>query len=392
MEKAKRARPRDDYDERRGGAPSPEAPCLPPEIIREILLRLPAKSIGRFRCVSKLFRSISLAPEFAKTHLGLSLRNDTFRSGRRRLIVCRRDLYMVDFDSIVDTCDGIEDLDDVEIPESPVMSDLVSSCYQEGYWVQMVGSCNGLVCTTNDNNDVFLFNLTTGESKEIPSLLEFLKSKSKQGRVYVLGLGFDAITNDYKVVALVSGDVQNVTVYSLKTDSWKWVGGSRHGYYGPASGLFFNGAIHWVAKHLEGGRRVVVAFDLTTEQFKDMALPDKAKDSPHGFLQLHTLNGRLCMVYRCNFDYEYNDFWVMNEYGVASSWARVKISEWYMSMKPLCSANKEEETLMELNGELVLYNFRNDTFTSLSVKDAKLRRGFEADTYIESLVSPNSIG
>ena len=31
---------------------SPEPDELPPEIIEEILIRLPAKSIGRFKCVS----------------------------------------------------------------------------------------------------------------------------------------------------------------------------------------------------------------------------------------------------------------------------------------------------------------------------------------------------
>ncbi|XP_010546818.1 PREDICTED: F-box/kelch-repeat protein At3g06240-like [Tarenaya hassleriana] len=393
METAKRARPRYDYDGRR---PPQELPSLPPDIVRNILLRLPAKAIGRFRCVSKLFRSLSSDPVFAKTHLDLSLRNDAFRTRRRRLVVSfRRDLYTVDFDSIVDACDGIRDLGAVEIPQPPVMSNLVSSCHREDLCIEMVESCNGLLCTTNGALNVCLFNLTTGESKRIPGVLELLNSGSKREEINGFGFGFDAINDDYKLVALVSGDVLNAGVYSLKTDSWKWVGDSRYGYDDDDmidDGLLVNGAIHWVARHREDGRRVVVAFDLTTEQFKDMALPDEAKDCPHelGRFELQKLNGRLCMVYSCC--EEHDDFWVMNEHGVASSWVRVRISVSYDFMKPLCSVRNEEETLMQVNGKLVLYNFQNDTSTSLVLKDAKQRRIMMADTFIESLVSPNSYG
>ncbi|XP_010546887.1 PREDICTED: F-box/kelch-repeat protein At3g06240-like [Tarenaya hassleriana] len=390
METAKRARPRYDYGERR---PPPELPSFPPEIIREILLRLPAKSIGRFRCVSKLFRSLSSDPAFAKTHLDLSLRNDAFPSGRTRLVVnYRHNFYTVGFDSIVDACDGIRDLGAVEIPQSPVMSNLVSSYDQDDLWIEVVGSWNGLVCTINEEADVFLFNLTTGESKRIPSVLELLNSGSKRGKINRFGFGFDAITDDYKFVALVTGDVLNASVYSLKTDSWKWVGDLRYVFDdNDDDGLLVNGAIHWVARCREDGRRVVVAFDPTTELFKDMALPDQADDCPHahrGFL-LNKLNGRLCMIYTCR---KHDDFWVMNEHGVASSWVRVRISVSYDFMKPLCSVRNEEETLMQVNGKLVLYNFRNDTSTSLVLKAVQLHGYFEANTYIESLISPNSYG
>ncbi|XP_010548784.1 PREDICTED: F-box/kelch-repeat protein At3g06240-like [Tarenaya hassleriana] len=213
METAKRAQPRDDYveeEERRSDAP-PELPCLPPEIVREILIRLHAKSIGRFR-----------------------------------------------------------DLGAVEIPESHVMVNLVSLYYPEDSF-EMVGS--GLA----------------------------MDSVSKEERFYGVGFRFDSITDDYKVAALITGDVLNASVYSLKTDSWKWVGDSRCRYDDvdiSSYGLLVNGAIHWVARRREDGQRVVVAFDLTTEQFKDMALPDEAEDCPHelGEFELHKLNGRLCMV------------------------------------------------------------------------------------------------
>ncbi|XP_010548783.1 PREDICTED: F-box/kelch-repeat protein At3g06240-like [Tarenaya hassleriana] len=299
---------------------------------------------------------------------------------------------------MMETAKGARRTDENRLADSGRRRLIVSyrhNLYTEGYWVGVVGSCNGLLCTTNVAGDVFLFNLTTGESKRIPGVLDLLTLGSERVRVCGFGFGFHAITDDYRLVALVMGDVLNASVYSLKTDSWKRVGDSRYEYDDDDTsydGLLVNGAIHWVARHREDGRRVVVAFDLTTEQFFDMAFPDEADECPHrvrGF-QLHKLNGRLCMVYSC-FE-KHGDFWVMNEYGVASSWIRIRISVRYRAMKPLCSVRNEEETLMELNGQLVLYNFRNDVSTSLVLKDAEMPCVMAADTYIESLISPNSYG
>ncbi|KAI9090888.1 hypothetical protein K1719_028373 [Acacia pycnantha] len=43
-------------------------PFLPPEIISNILIRLPAKSIVRFRCVCKEWKNISKSPSFIAEH------------------------------------------------------------------------------------------------------------------------------------------------------------------------------------------------------------------------------------------------------------------------------------------------------------------------------------
>ncbi|CAN6809537.1 unnamed protein product, partial [Brassica oleracea] len=75
--------------------------------IREILLRLPAKSIGRFRCVSKLFCSLSSDQGFAKSHLDLTI--------HRKLIISGHNLYALDFDGIADGFEGIIDLVGVEL-------------------------------------------------------------------------------------------------------------------------------------------------------------------------------------------------------------------------------------------------------------------------------------
>ncbi|XP_010546886.2 PREDICTED: F-box/kelch-repeat protein At3g06240-like [Tarenaya hassleriana] len=399
METAKRARRRDDCD-----AP-PDFSSLPPEMIGEILLRLPAKSIARFRSVSKLFRSLSSDRAFAKTHLDLSLRSDAFPSGRTRLIVSRHNLYTVDFDSICYGCDGIRDLDAVEIhyplkdqpnllymEDEDEYPDMVDPAYKRNP-VPIFGSCNGLVCISPDEGALFLFNPTTGESKRIPDLPESLGLGSRGA----FGFWFDSIADDYKVVKLVRGDdVLNAIVYSLKTDSWKWVGDLRYnvGFRSCSSGVLVNGVLHWIARLREDNdRQFVVAFDTMSEQFKDMPLPDEAEDCPNcddGDLVVGELNGRLCIGNNC-FDL-HDDIWVMNEYGVASSWSGIRVREDHGYMGLLCSTRNEEHALAELDGELVLCNLGNGTSRPVVLKGLQMYEDFEVHVYVESLVSPNSYG
>ncbi|OWM74640.1 hypothetical protein CDL15_Pgr005220 [Punica granatum] len=49
-----------------------DGPHLPEEMIYEILVRLPVKSLCRFRCVSTLWRTIISDPHFVSSHLARS--------------------------------------------------------------------------------------------------------------------------------------------------------------------------------------------------------------------------------------------------------------------------------------------------------------------------------
>ncbi|EOA32170.1 hypothetical protein CARUB_v10015426mg [Capsella rubella] len=428
MEATKRGRRRQDEndgEEETNDKASPESLVLPPEIIAEILLRLPAKSIGRFRCVSKLFCSLSSDPRFAKSHLDLILRNETVRSIHRKLIVSSHNLYSLDFDSI-----GFEvtrDLAAVELiyplkDDPSIFSEMIRSYVREHLydggsevdeddrrvmltlnakshrrnWVEIVGSSNGLVCISPGEGAVFLYNPTTGDSKRLPETLRPKSVEHGRDNFQSYGFGFDDLTDDYKVVKLVasSDDFLDASVYSLKADSWRRICNLNYehndGFY--TSGVHFNGAIHWVFTEGSHDQRVVVAFDLQTEEFREIPLPDEAEDCPHRFKNfvVGSLNGCLCVINSC---YEvHDDIWVMNEYGVAKSWSRIRISLLYRSMKPLCSTKNDEEVLMELDGDMVLYNFETHASSNLGIRGVKLSDGFEANTYVESLISPNSYG
>ncbi|VVB09002.1 unnamed protein product [Arabis nemorensis] len=370
----------------------PDFSGLPREIITDVFLRLPAKSVGRFRCVSKPYCSMLSDPGFAKRHLALALKKD---SGCQKLVVPSRNLHSVDLDSIGDGCEGTMVLSGVkDHPKDGLESVSVD-------WVEMIGSSNGLVCVYSQKGSsngfvcvyspkggAFLHNPTTGESKRIPeSMLDIVHACRH------FGFGFDTLTEDYKVLKFVASDegYRSVDVYSLKTDSWKRISGLPYKRLGCNPGVHFNGAINWVVKLHKGHnpkRVVVAAFDLKTEKFRDIPCPDEVEDCK--YLKAATLKGRLCLVYD-SFD-KHDDIWVMNEYGLESSWTKIRLSMSYRSMTPLWSAKNSEEVLLQLDGKFVLYNFECKTCRNLEFSNVTFRKMFVASTYEESLISPNSYG
>ncbi|KAL0729677.1 hypothetical protein Bca4012_025770 [Brassica carinata] len=103
---------------------------------------------------------------------------------------------------------------------------------------------------------------------------------------------------------------------------------------------------------------VVLAFDVKTEEFSEMPLPGEADDCSHSFRNfvVGDLSGRLFVI-------------------VATR-----------SMKPVCSSKNGRRRNM------MLYNFETDASRYLRIRGVNLSDGFEADTYVESFISPNSYG
>ncbi|KAI8561384.1 hypothetical protein RHMOL_Rhmol04G0334800 [Rhododendron molle] len=129
-------------------------------------------------------------------------------------------------------------------------------------------SCDGLVLMLNLKFHYFVVNPSTRESRELPKP-PFIKAFDHYG------LGYDdSSTDDYKVVNISSYDRETecadnvVSVYALKTDSWRRIGSSPydHSRSKHRSGAFVYGALHWVASN--GTNDVIVAPGLADEKFR----------------------------------------------------------------------------------------------------------------------------
>ncbi|XP_076946063.1 F-box/kelch-repeat protein At3g06240-like [Bidens hawaiensis] len=275
---------------------APGSRNIPTEIIPEVLYRLPAKSLCRFRCVSKGFNSLISEPGFIKTHQNtVNRKHFILEYGHNE------SLYTLPFDY-----------------HQEVVLTPKELCFTFKPHVDMFtfhGSCNGLVLVSGHDVDgghrLVVVNPTTNVFLEVPeSCFDIVDELREIDIVY--GFGYDSVSDDYKVVTVSFynneeevNDVENifVHVYSLYMEAC----------------VSFCGFLHWIAiKDSDEDLRVIVAFSLADERLSEVALPKSCNDADVG-----VKNGlKLCFGEKLAVFVE-GDVWLMMEYGVVESWTKV---------------------------------------------------------------------
>ncbi|XP_059633012.1 F-box/kelch-repeat protein At3g06240-like [Cornus florida] len=176
-------------------------PYIPHHLLVQILLKLPVKSLIRFKCVSKLWLSLISDSRFTRNHLNQSINHKgilILNSHPGSHHVYTADLGTAHKDIVAEKIDNILDMETVLL--------------------EIIGSCNGLVCMKFLLRVSYvIFNLSTRESKQIPYC--DLRPYEAYNR-YRYGFGYDSCSNDYKLVQLGRCSVY---VYSLRAGSWKKV-------------------------------------------------------------------------------------------------------------------------------------------------------------------------
>ncbi|PON72141.1 F-box domain containing protein [Trema orientale] len=332
-------------DERRGAA----ACKFTDDIIEEILCRLDdAQSVMRCKCVCKSWLSLITHPSFKHRHLkhqvpGIVLHN---LSVSIPFLIHRR---------------GSESFSSHKCPEDIDHISVIGNSRK----VAIMGSQNGVICLYYTvHKSVYLWNPSIRKLRILPPPPPPPPPPRADSPTYMYGgLGYDALTDDFKVVSL-NGCLRRirddyfkrgklVEVYSLRSDCWKTLEMpdlfSGHDYHGSSSStqmitdsynsccsLVVNGSIHWLIHY---GRRErvtlplyaelyldhvgIVAFDMSTEVFSLIdspapSLEDGFKASNvhsmcdwSGHLSLLTLEGSSPI-----------EIWVMKQYGVSDSWTK----------------------------------------------------------------------
>ncbi|KAJ8444624.1 hypothetical protein Cgig2_023687 [Carnegiea gigantea] len=256
---------------------------LPMEILLdEILPRLPVKSLLRFKCVCKFFRTLIPSPEFIHRRLRHSLSSDV-----DRLLI------------LTEKLGGVRSFH-WDSPEFPAVS--LPFC---GEVLFLGGSCNGLVCIGTPSSSLIIFNPSTGIYREVC----YENSSLNDADAFTnYGFGFDDISDDYKVVKVTNGIYydfypddyyrfgvrREVEVYSLKSDSWSLVEKTSNidsmqqlGY----GVLVDNHLLHW-----------------RNERTK--------------LVHLGVLDGCLCLLTENSASIGGGNVWIMKEYGVKDSWVK----------------------------------------------------------------------
>ncbi|XP_074317989.1 F-box/kelch-repeat protein At3g06240-like [Silene latifolia] len=232
----------------------------------------------------------------------------------------------------------------------------------------------------------------------------------------VCGFGFDPISDDYKVVRLIELDIcyeasseVQVEVFSLKSGCWRVIGvGPCFGikpYYNGYTPRFFNGSVYWVVSSYSPDE-YVLRFDMSTEIFETIQLPEVLKLSESGYIQGLYIQAseRMLTLIKSNYsDYESRicstcSAWILKEDGVGKSWTKIfdfDIAKLRPRGMPMAfSFRKNGEIIMVKSNHQSYVEEENVVFSidPVTQSEATLRNvnakhhSFYLSTYVESMV------
>ena len=387
------------------------SPLLPEEVVIEILLRLSVKSLMRFKCVSKSWKSLISGPSFVKLHLQRSPKYTnvllkTEVNGLNCVVPCSTRSLM-------------------ENPSSTVTED---GCLQLKSNYQFCGSVNGLVCLFgNFNGDRFIrdeykgdechywvrfWNPTTrSRSGKSPCLHVNIR---RQGYAFGIrrrikfGFGYDDSTDTYKVVAILydgkTGE-HELRVHSKGDSCWrKSLRCPAFPFLYQIEGQFVCGTLNWLGIDLFGccnwssvtfNQLIIFSFDLRKETFKKLLMPAGLDEVPEEKPKLAVLRDCLCLFH----DYKRTHFvvWQMKEFGVEKSWIQlVKVSYQHLQIEsfpyyplgPLCISENGDDVMISNNddSEVIVYNSRDNRVERIEIPDDQI--WLNTNDYVQSLVLP----
>ncbi|KAF5751232.1 F-box and associated interaction domains-containing protein putative isoform 1 [Tripterygium wilfordii] len=238
---------------------------IPEDLVTNILLYLPAKSLARFKCVCKSWCSLIGDPKFVVEH------------HHKQTTLYSNSFWVIGRDK----CSNYEFIlcfikDDGD--EIPIVTETISHGDEPFCGFKLVlGPRNGLYCVCEDVT-VTIINPSTGESKTLPdSQLEPPNVASFQCPDF--GFGFDNKNNDYKVLRFVDYDcnggatIHQIELYSLKSESWRKLAGIDNvRLWSNKDDAYKDGVYYWWAKGENGC--CILSFDMVDEVFETMPLPD----------------------------------------------------------------------------------------------------------------------
>ncbi|KAK3036761.1 hypothetical protein RJ639_029726 [Escallonia herrerae] len=324
---------------------------IPPEVVENILSRLPVTPLLRFRSVSKPWRALIDDPHFIESHLNQSIHNNT------HLGIINRDCYFysIDFDS----------LDNATKLDHPLKS--------PNFGTELKGSCNGLLLLSNLEEDNIIWNPSTRKYWYLPVTgIDFPEHVFCGCDIINFGLGYDHASDDYKVMRVVQFDTFDSEVKPYKL----------------VNGVLVSGALHWVVRRdPESKANLVCGFDLGSEEYRLIPLPEFSDEDFH--MSVNELGGCLCVV--CNYHFLYTDIWVMKVYGVKESWTKLfsvaqpRDIDSFEYVRPLAYSKSGEKVLMEKDSKsLIWFDLENMTIEEVCIRG--MPKNVEATIYLGSLV------
>ncbi|XP_074284062.1 F-box/kelch-repeat protein At3g23880-like [Silene latifolia] len=252
-------------------------------IFEEILLRLPVKSLIRFKSVSKQWYSIISSSKFAITHFMKSPLSQPSAPVNTLFIQCEKSYYFFSYDDD-QISDNFEDsLVEIEVPFRA-----------KKYYPKLTGCCNGLICLTPKHGDYFIiWNPATGQMHKYKSNRyigdqDIVSAYGYDDLDIECGFGYASSIDDYKYVQVVSlpwekGGDTIVYLFSFRENKWRKIEFDYKrlfSLYGQA--VLSNEKLYWGA--FGTSYYYIVSFDLVTERFDAITSPLVCLGDMGGFL------------------------------------------------------------------------------------------------------------
>ncbi|XLR25955.1 hypothetical protein S83_053855 [Arachis hypogaea] len=297
---------------------------LPADIITDIFVRLPIKSVLICRCVCKHWNTLISNPNFGKLLLTYTLPAVIIRRKHSRFF------HLVEYDRI----------EWHERKNNPFFSGVFevlkpnnsSIKLDPKFKIPLLGTkvhanvhvrvCNGLfyLSWSNDRGISLVCNPITGEFIRLPEHPPILNSCECE---ISRGFGFHPKTNQYKVMRILIFKYDHPMVVEMLrvgiSTTWinievdypkNLISISRFSVY-------LNGTLHWIGKDVDGNVSIW-AFNFDTERFQSFSIP--SNEGPR--VGIYEFRGFLCMIY-------FNEpitIWMMKRYGVGESWTPIFVS------------------------------------------------------------------
>ncbi|KAI9074657.1 hypothetical protein K1719_043373 [Acacia pycnantha] len=318
---------------------------LPHEIIRNILKRLPVKSLIRFQCVRKDWKNLIQNQSFIADHLQQSNHQNP-----PLLLECDEDDIPFPRRFILLDC-GLQVRGVPNPPSTHSLSD-----------ASIVGSCNGLLCLkipelNRSPHSLSLWNPATTAVRHVPGT----RTDIPYFGDCETGFGFSPIVNDYKIVrtyAEFGGVVTKAEVFSLNRGTWKVIDiGNLKGVRLKYETVTANGAIFWfgelVGENQEAGDKVdvIVSFDIAKEVFTVIPRPDLDYTADEKLTVYENKLAILCDIGEDDHEIPYMvDLWVLDE-GTCASGQTWRWTKRYTSCPLSCTLDSKTIWRNEIVGK-----------------------------------------
>ncbi|GMP67616.1 hypothetical protein CsSME_00027543 [Camellia sinensis var. sinensis] len=361
---------------------------LPEEVwIDNILSALPIKTLLRCTSVCKSWYSLITRPSFISTHLNRNKQQDPplllLRHCSERP---RKEHFSIHHDNPT-----LDDYAKLDFPFHSVNS-----------YFRIVGSCNGVVCLSDDHmcyvHTIILWNPSIRKSFNLPRPSVVFQTHGPF--MHSIGFGFDSINHECKVARVTyveDGDgfdivPPEVELYSVSRGCWQSISycGLQSIIPERSPQVYINGAVHWIAydRKTNGSFHcsLIVTFNMCDELFRQVFLPDSLAAQRWTNLKINVFGESLCVMHHvCSSANKGYDMWVMEKYGVVESWTKLfAIIDYQESLGPVLGFRKNSEVFLVSSGNLVSYDPETKEKKNHGIHGIGYL--FYVDTYVESLV------